>query len=265
MIIGVCGIGGRMGRAVARTLTERGHLLGAAFEWDGSPFVGKQAAGMSEDAPPDMMVSTIAGGEYGSLQGLIDFSSPAGSMALLEKAVANRKPLVIGTTGLSDAERKAIGKAAAEIPIVFSPNMSVGVNLLFKLTELAARIIPSGYDIEIFEAHHRFKKDAPSGTANRLLEIINGSSRLAGSGTPVYGREGITGERGEREIGMMAMRGGDIVGEHTVYFCGTGERIELTHRATSRDNLARGAVIAMEFAAAEKPGLYTMYDVLGFS
>ncbi|MBN1531249.1 MAG: 4-hydroxy-tetrahydrodipicolinate reductase [Spirochaetes bacterium] len=265
MIIGVCGIGGRMGRAVARVLAERGHLLGGAFEGEGSPFLAKDVSGVAEGAPPDMKITTVAGGDYGSLEGLIDFSSPAGSMALLERAVAHKTPLVIGTTGLSEADRRAIETAAGTIPVVFSPNMSVGVNLLFKLVELAARSIPAGYDIEIFEAHHRFKKDAPSGTAKRLMEIVNESSRLEGVGTPVYGREGITGERTGREIGMMAMRGGDIVGEHTVYFCGEGERIELTHRAQSRENLARGAVIAMEFTAGKGPGLYTMFDVLGFA
>ncbi len=263
MKIGVCGIGGRMGQAVAAAMLERGHVLGAAFEYEGSPLIGKTGGGALGAA--SVTVTPVSGGDYGSLQGLIDFSTPRGSLALIEQALAHRIPLVIGTTGFTKEERGRIESAAAEIPVVFSPNMSVGVNILFKLTEIAAGYFPSGFDVEIFEAHHKFKKDAPSGTAMRLLEAVRGASKRLESGDTVCGREGMSQGRSDDEIGMHALRGGDIVGEHTVYFCGAGERVELTHRATSRDNLARGAVIAAEYAATMPPGLYSMFDVLGLS
>jgi len=185
-------------------------------------------------------------------------------MRLLEEACAAGKPLVIGTTGFSDDQKKSIENASRQIPVLFSPNMSVGVNLLFKLTETAARALNTEYDVEIFEAHHRFKKDAPSGTARRLLEIVRENMGGLEKAKEVPGRDGIVGERSKNEIGILAMRGGDIVGEHTVFFTTFGERIELTHRATSREILSSGAVTAMEFLAGRPAGLYTMYDVLGF-
>jgi 4-hydroxy-tetrahydrodipicolinate reductase len=264
MKIGVCGICGRMGVAVLQTLLDRGHALAAAFDHDGARGFGSDAGELIHEGPMNITVAAINAADVGVSDGIIDFSSPAASMRLLETARAAGKPLVIGTTGFSADEKSGIERAARGIPILFSPNMSLGVNLLFKLTEVASRALSVDYDVEIFEAHHRFKKDAPSGTAKQLLEIVKNGMRDLKGAKEVTGREGITGERTKNEIGILAMRGGDIVGEHTVYFTTIGERIELTHRATSRETLAKGAVTAMEYLSGKPAGLYTMYDVLGF-
>ena len=195
---------------------------------------------------------------------IIDFSTPPATMELLDLCVKQAKGLVIGTTGLSDDQIKRVQDSSVKIPVLLSPNMSLGVNLLFKLTEVAASALQNEFDIEVFEAHHRFKKDSPSGTAKKLIEIIKESVADLNSAPEMHGREGIVGERRDNEIGVMAMRGGDIVGEHTVFFAGIGERIELTHRATNRDIFARGSVLAAEFVNHREPGYYSMYDVLGF-
>ncbi len=264
MKIGICGICGRMGVSVLRVLLERRHTLAAAFDHEGAPLFGGDAGALVNIERMNVMVTRINPDDMRKADGIIDFSSPAASMLLLEEARAARKPLVIGTTGITDDDKKSIEKAAREIPVILSPNMSLGVNLLFKLTETAARALTNEYDVEIFEAHHRFKKDAPSGTAKRLLDIVKESMQDLDQAKVVPGRDGIVGERTRNEIGIHAMRGGDIVGEHTVFFTTIGERIELTHRATSREILASGAVKAMEFLAGKPAGLYTMYDVLGF-
>jgi 4-hydroxy-tetrahydrodipicolinate reductase len=264
MKMGICGICGRMGVSVLKILLERRHTLAAAFDHDGAPLYGGDAGALVGIERMNVTVTRINQGDVQKTDGMIDFSSPAASMLLLEEARAARKPLVIGTTGLTDDDKKSIEKAAREIPVMLSPNMSLGVNLLFKLTETAARALTTDYDVEIFEAHHRFKKDAPSGTAKRLLEIVKESMQGLKDAKQVPGRDGIVGERTRNEIGIHAMRGGDIVGDHTVFFTTIGERIELTHRATSRETLASGAVTAMEFIAGKPAGLYTMYDVLGF-
>jgi 4-hydroxy-tetrahydrodipicolinate reductase len=264
MRMGICGICGRMGVSVLKILLERRHTLAAAFDHEGAPLYGRDAGALVNVERMNVTVSRINKDDINKTDGIIDFSSPAASMLLLEEARANRKPLVIGTTGFSNEERDAIKKAAEQVPVLFSPNMSLGVNLLFKLTETAARALSTDYDVEIFEAHHRFKKDAPSGTARRLLEIVKENMRDLKGAREVPGRDGIVGERSKNEIGILAMRGGDIVGEHTVYFTTIGERIELTHRLASRETLAAGAVTAMEFLAGKPAGLYTMYDVLGF-
>lgn len=264
MRIGICGICGRMGVSVLKVLLERRHTLAAAFDHEGAPLFGSDAGALVNIERMNVTVAGINPGDVRKAEGIIDFSSPAASMRLLDEALAGRKPLVIGTTGLSDDEKKRIEAASRQIPVLLSPNMSLGVNLLFKLTETAARALSAEYDVEIFEAHHRFKKDAPSGTARRLLEIVKENMQDLKEAKSVPGRDGIVGERTKNEIGILAMRGGDIVGEHTVFFTTIGERIELTHRATSREILAAGAVTAMEFLAGKPAGLYTMYDVLGF-
>lgn len=263
MKIGVCGICGRMGVAVLRILLERGHALGAAFDREGAPSFGMDAGVLLHGSTMNVAIGSIGGGALAGTDGCIDFSSPAATIKMLEAAVSAKKPLVIGTTGLSDAQKVEIERASRNIPLLLSPNMSPGVNLLFRLSEVAAKALTDEYDIEIFEAHHRLKKDAPSGTARRLLEIVRGARPSLKDAREVTGREGIVGERAKNEIGVLAMRGGDIVGDHTVFFSTIGERIELTHRATSRDILAKGAVSAMEFLAGRPAGLYTMFDVLG--
>ncbi len=263
MKIGICGICGRMGVSVLKVLTGRGHSLGAAFDHDGAPSFGCDAGTLVQAEKMHVTVAGINADDVARTDGIIDFSSPAATARLIGFALEKKKPLVIGTTGLSDDGKREITRASKEIPVIFSPNMSLGVNILFKLTEIASRALTNEYDVEILEMHHRFKKDAPSGTANRLLEIVRESMRDMDGAKVVTGREGIIGERTKNEIGVLSMRGGDIVGEHTVFFTAMGERIELSHRASSRDILARGAVTAMEFLAGKPAGLYSMYDVLG--
>jgi 4-hydroxy-tetrahydrodipicolinate reductase len=219
---------------------------------------GKLAAGEGADISGDLD-AVIDRGDV-----VIDFTTPSATMEHLETALGHRKPIVIGTTGLSEEDIARIKVAAKTIPVVFSPNMSIGVNLLFRLVKEAAKAVP-GYDMEIVELHHNQKKDAPSGTAVKLGRIIAETLGRDLSKVGVYGREGIIGPRKKDEIGILAVRAGDIVGDHTVYFAGAGERIELTHRAHSRDTLAAGAITAAKWLASQKPGLYDMQDVLGFN
>ena len=252
-----------MGIAVMGVLMERGHRVAAAFDAPSAPATGRDAGTLLRGGDIGVTVATINEADLSRAEGIIDFSAPGATMQLLPLAVELGKPLVVGTTGFSQEQRRRLEEAARFIPLLVSPNMSVGVNLLFRLTEMAARVLGEGYDVEVFEAHHRFKKDAPSGTAKRLIEVVKGSSGHLAAADETYDRSGIIGERASGEIGVQVLRGGDIVGEHTVYFVGMGERIELTHRAQSRDNLARGAVLALEYIAGKKPGLYSMFDVLG--
>lgn len=264
MKIGICGICGRMGVMILKEALQRGHTLAAAFDHDGAPLFGRDAGALVGVKELGVTVAPVSEEDVARCDGVIDFSTPAATMKLLDAAAARKKPLVIGTTAFSPEETGRIRKTADVVPVLFSPNMSRGVNVLFRLTEIAAGVLGPDYDVEIFEAHHRFKKDAPSGTARRLVEIVKSAMKGLGGAKEVDGRSGMTGERTNSEIGVHAMRGGDIVGDHTVYFVTAGERIELTHRATSRDALARGAVAAMEFCAGKPAGLYSMYDVLGF-
>lgn len=264
MKIAICGIGGRMGIAVLRILVEKGHQLSAAFDIEGSPFINTNANRLVHSSHADCNITTISRDALEGVDGVIDFSGPAGTMQLVKILTELKKPVVIGTTGISPADSAGIKIHAEKIALIHSPNMSLGVNLLFKLTEIAAGALTTDYDVEIFEAHHRMKKDAPSGTAKKLLDIIKANMKGLSGAAEINGREGITGERTCNEIGMHAMRGGNIIGEHTVFFTGLDDRIELTHRAASRDVFARGAVAAIEFLSGKAPGYYTMYDVLGF-
>jgi len=263
MNIGICGISGRMGLSIFNILKEKNHNLTAAFDAKSSPNFGKLAGELINDSNYDLKISDINSTDLSNSFGVIDFSSPAATMKLIEESVKVGSALVIGTTGFSEEELLKIDEASKQIPILFSPNMSLGVNLLFKLTEIAAQALDKSYDVEIFEAHHKLKKDAPSGTAKRLIEAVRQMQGLRDA-KEVHGREGLIGERSDNEIGVMTMRAGDIVGEHTVFFTAMGERIELTHRATNRDIFARGAVTAMEFLSDKKNGLYSTYDLLGF-
>jgi len=261
--IGICGAAGRMGTAVMRISLDRGHRVAAAFDSPQSPFYGKDIATLLHCPDAGVTVEAISPGALERTDGVIDFSAPAATMELLDAVLAAGKPLVVGTTGLNEEQTARMREAASSIAIVHSPNMSMGVNVLFRLAQTAAKVLSEGFDVEVFEAHHRFKKDAPSGTAKRLIEIIKEASPRLSGAPEVHGREGMGDGRTDSEIGVMAMRGGDIVGEHTVFFNGIGERIELTHRATDRDILARGGVRALEFAVGSGPGLYSMFDVLG--
>jgi 4-hydroxy-tetrahydrodipicolinate reductase len=194
---------------------------------------------------------------------VIDFSSHQATLAIVEACIDRKKALVIGTTGHSPEERSRIGEAGKRIPVVFSSNFSTGVNALFWLTRKAAEILGAGFDLEVVEMHHRGKRDAPSGTARTLAEILAGVRNLQLDEALRHGRSGITGERTRQEIGMHSLRGGDVVGDHTVVFASAGERVELTHKASSRETFADGALRAAEWVAGKAPGLYSMQDVLG--
>jgi len=195
--------------------------------------------------------------------GVIDFSHHSTVEPVLARCVETGKPLVIGTTGHTDAQIAAVRHAAGSIPIVFAPNYSVGVNTLFWLTRKAAEILGESFDLEVLEMHHRLKKDAPSGTAKRLAEILAEARHLTYNDDARHGRHGMVGERTDREIGVHAIRGGDVVGDHTVIFAAQGERVELTHKASSRETFANGALRAALWAATQPAGLYDMQDVLG--
>jgi len=196
-------------------------------------------------------------------QVLIDFTRPEGTMAHLQVCRALGVGMVIGTTGFSEAQKAEIADAAKTIPIMMAPNMSVGVNVTLKLLEMAAKALSTGYDIEIIEAHHRHKVDAPSGTALKMGEVIASALGRDLKDCAVYAREGVTGERDPSSIGFATIRGGDIVGDHTVLFAGTGERIEISHKSSSRATYAQGSLRAVRFLAGQKNGLFDMFDVLG--
>ncbi|EDY21628.1 Dihydrodipicolinate reductase [Chthoniobacter flavus Ellin428] len=206
----------------------------------------------------DDFASTVPGADA-----IIDFSHHSAIEPVLARCMEHQKTLVIGTTGHTDAQIAAIKHASGQIPIVFAPNYSIGVNTLFWLTRKAAEILGPGFDLEVVEMHHRFKKDAPSGTAKRLVEILAEVRELSYNKDARHGRQGIVGERTNAEIGVHAIRGGDVVGDHTVIYAAQGERVELTHKASSRETFARGALRAALWAHDKPAGLYDMQDVLG--
>ena len=261
--IGVVGAGGRMGRMlVEAALKENGVELAAAFDVPGSPAVGqsiRQLTGFDSD----IVVGDDLACGLGGVDCLIDFTRPQGTLMHLERCRQAGVAMVIGTTGFEADGKERIAAAAKEIPIVFAPNMAVGVNVVFKLLDTAARILSQGYDIEVVEAHHRMKIDAPSGTALRMGEVVAAALGRSLEECAVYGREGVTGERDPSTIGFATVRGGDIVGDHTVMFCGIGERVEITHKAASRMPYALGSMRAARFLAGRQSGLFDMQDVLG--
>lgn len=259
----ICGAAGRMGKRIILCAgAGRDLQVVGAVERAGHPDIGKDAGLVSggEELGVRITSDLMAVVEAGEV--VIDFSAPAAVEKNIALVVKARKALVIGTTGLSEEQARRVEEAGGRVACVFSPNMSVGVNLLFRLAEEAARFLGDDYDVEIVEAHHRFKKDAPSGTAAQLAKLIARSLGRDLDKVSRYGRKGETGERTAAEIGIHSVRAGDIVGDHTVIFSNLGERLELTHRAHSRDTFARGALRAARFAASAPPGLYTMADVL---
>lgn len=230
--------------------------------------MGKMLIACAKEMPDVEVVAEIDSGDdfAGAVQNcdaVIDFSHHSTIELVMARCVEHGKTLVIGTTGHTDAQIAGIRHASAQIPIVFAPNYSIGVNTLFWLTRKAAQILGPTFDLEVVEMHHRLKKDAPSGTAKRLAEILAEVSGLSYNDDTRHGRQGIVGERTDREIGMHAVRGGDVVGDHTVIFAAMGERVELTHKASSRETFARGALRASVWAHGKEPGLYDMQDVLG--
>lgn len=261
--IGIVGAGGRMGRMlIEATLKDEQLELGAVFDQPASPMLGRTAGELVGMACEVVVTDDLAAG-LKNIDCLIDFTRPQGTLLHLELCRKAGVGIVIGTTGIEAEGKAAIAAAAADIPVVFAPNMAVGVNLVFKLLDTAARILNQGYDIEIVEAHHRMKIDAPSGTALRMGEVVADALGRDLKECAVYGREGVTGERNPSTIGFATVRGGDIVGDHTVMFCGLGERVEVTHKASSRMPYALGSLRAARFIAGRKNGLFDMQDVLG--
>ena len=261
--IAITGSGGRMGRALLEGVFRANDMaLHAALEHGGSTLSGRDA-GELVGAACGVKISVDAAAALQGADVLIDFTRPEGTLNHIDICRKLGVGMVIGTTGFNAQQKAQLGAAAQDIGIVFAPNMSVGVNLVFKLLETASRVLAQGYDIEIIEAHHRHKVDAPSGTALGLGEVIAKTLGRDLSKCAVYGREGVTGERDPSTIGFATVRGGDIVGDHTVLFAGTGERIEITHKASSRATFALGALRAARFLKGNPPGLYDMQDVLG--
>ncbi len=256
----VAGASGRMGRKIISAISQTdGIELSGAFEKKGHPDIGRDAGDVAGIGNIGVKIEgsfedVIERGDV-----LIDFTVPEATLYNAKLAAKKGLPMVIGTTGFTAEMMNELRETVKDIPCVISPNMSIGVNVLFKIVADVCRILGEEYDVEIIEAHHHFKKDAPSGTALRIAEII-ASQRKASF---IYGRKGILGERKKEEIGIHAIRAGDIVGEHIVIFGGEGERIELVHRAHSRDCFAKGAVRAALWIVGKKPGIYSMQDVLG--
>jgi 4-hydroxy-tetrahydrodipicolinate reductase len=255
MKVAIAGAGGRMGQAlIEAVLADRELQLAAALDAAGSPAVGRPAGPLS-------IASDL--GALARADVLIDFTRPEGTMAHLEACVKAGKALVIGTTGFDGSHRQRIAQAAQRIPVVLSPNFAIGVNVVFRLAQTAAKALGDAYDVEIVEAHHRHKVDAPSGTALKLGELVAEALGRRLGEVATHGRAGDTGERPAKAIGFHAIRGGDIVGEHTVIFAGAGERVEVSVRSQSRMTYAAGALRAAKWLRGRAPGLYDMFDVLG--
>ncbi|MBK5913443.1 4-hydroxy-tetrahydrodipicolinate reductase [Rhodocyclus purpureus] len=258
-IVGACGRMGRM--LIEATLKDSEAVLVAAIDREGTPGIGRDA-GEAIGMHAGVAVTSDVEAGIAAADCLIDFTRPEGTLQHLAICRRHGVAAVIGTTGFDDAGKQAIADAAQEIPVVFAPNMSVGVNVVFKLLDMATRIMTEGYDIEVFEAHHKRKVDAPSGTALRMGEVIAQAQGRTLKDCAVYAREGVTGEREEGTIGFSVVRGGDIVGDHTVMYCGDGERVEITHKSASRMPYALGSLRAARFLAGRKNGLFDMQDVL---
>jgi len=262
--IAIAGATGRMGRTLIEAVLHTADMkLAAALEMPGSPYVGKDA-GEFVGAPCGVKISDDAERALKGCDALIDFTRPEGTLHYVALCRTRGVRPVIGTTGFDDAGKKAIADASRDIAIAMAPNFSVGVNVTFKLLELAAKSLNKGYDIEVIEAHHRLKVDAPSGTALRMGEVVANAQGRDLKQAAIYGREGVTGERKDDTIAFSTIRGGDLVGDHTVMFIGMGERVEITHRSSSRANYAAGALRAARWLMTKKAGLYDMFDVLDF-
>lgn len=263
MKIAIAGATGRMGKMlIEAVLNSSDAQLVGALEHAACPQLGEDA-GAFLGKKTGVMISADIAQVLANAEYLIDFTRPEGTMAHLAVAQTTGTKMIIGTTGLSSEQIASLKKASSQLAIVFAPNMSVGVNATFKLLEIAAKMLNQGYDIEIIEAHHRHKVDAPSGTALKMGEVIAESLGENLNDIAVYAREGHTGERKEGSIGFATIRGGDIVGDHTVLFAGDGERIEISHKSSSRQSYAQGSLRAARFLQNQTTGLYDMQDVLG--
>ena len=260
--IAVAGASGRMGQMLIEAVRAADDCeLSGALDVAASPAIGADAMAFLGQTSGVAITAELSAG-LKNAHALIDFTRPEGTLAHLRACRALGVNLVIGTTGFSDAQKAEIASAAQDIAIVMAPNMSVGVNVTLKLLEMAAKALATGYDIEIIEAHHRHKVDAPSGTALKMGEVIASATGRELKDCAVYARHGVTGERDPSSIGFATIRGGDIVGDHTVLFAGTGERIEISHKSSSRATYAQGSLRAVRFLRHQKTGLFDMFDVL---
>jgi len=263
--IAIAGSSGRMGRMLIEAVASTDDcVLSGALDVPSSPALGQDASAFLGRPSGVAITADLAKGLAGA-RVLIDFTRPEGTLAHLAACREHGVAAVIGTTGFSDAQKAEIAEHARHIGIMMAPNMSVGVNVVMKLLDMAARALNQGYDIEIIEAHHRHKVDAPSGTALKMGEVVAEALGRDLKDCAVYGREGVTGERDPSTIGFATVRGGDIIGDHTVLFAGTGERIEISHKSSSRATYAQGSLRAARFLASRGPGLFDMNDVLGLA
>ncbi len=264
MKLAIAGASGKMGRMLIETVLSQPDMsLAVALDHQSSPAIG-QDAGATLGINTGIAITSDLDA-LGLADCLIDFTRPEGTLQHLQACTKHGVKMVIGTTGFDAAGKASIEDAAQNIGVVFAPNMSVGVNATFKLLEVAAKILNSGYDVEIFEAHHRHKVDAPSGTALKMGEVIAQAWGESLDDLATWARHGHTGAREDGKIGFSVVRGGDIVGDHTAFFCGTGERIEITHRSSSRATYAEGSIRAARFLGGQNQGLFDMQDVLGLA
>tara|TARA_Y100001935_G_C17311500_1_gene516824 strand:+ start:8928 stop:9728 length:801 start_codon:yes stop_codon:yes gene_type:complete len=263
MRIAIVGAAGRMGKTLIEAVSNSNELrLTAAFENESSPYLGQDAGELAGIGKLNLPLGSSLNEAIDDFDIVIDFTVPDASMNHLEICKKNKKKIVIGTTGFSNDQKKIIINTSKKIPIVLAPNMSIGVNLCFKLLEVAAKVIGKDSDVEIIEAHHRHKVDAPSGTALKMGEIISDELGLKLEDVAVFGREGLTGERNSKTIGFETIRAGDIIGEHSAWFVALGERVEITHKASSRMTFAQGALRAAAWLDKKSHGLFDMQDVL---
>jgi 4-hydroxy-tetrahydrodipicolinate reductase len=262
----VIGVAGRMGKTIVSCLEDTdGIELSGGTETLGSPNIGKDVGELAGVGKKDIIIDSDLDKLVSACDAIIDFTTPESTMTTLEFAVKHNKALIIGTTGLKSDQKQMLKEKSANIRCVFAPNMSIGVNVLFKTVKDLAKTMGDAYDVEIVEAHHKFKKDAPSGTAVRLSEIAAKALGRNLETDGVYGRKGMSPGREAKEIGIHTIRAGDIVGEHRVMFGGMGETLEISHRAQSRDTFARGSIAAAQWVVEQPPGLYDMQDVLGLT
>ena len=262
--LAMAGAAGRMGQAILRLASEnRAFKVSGAIESSKCPAIGQDMGTLLGKGDWGVEISSKTVKVLEKSDVLIDFTHASALKKNLQACIDTKTAYVIGTTNLSKKDLELIKKASRKIPIVQSPNMSVGVNLLFELSRLTASILDESYNIEMTEIHHRNKKDSPSGTAMKLLEVVAAARKRDMDKDAMYGRKGDIGARTTEELGVLALRGGDVIGDHTVFFLGDGERVELTHRASSRDAFAKGSLVAAKFVAKQTKGLYDMAKVLG--
>lgn len=263
--VGIVGAGGKMGRMLVQAVkAQTGVVLVAASEHMGSATLGRDAGEVAGIGPCGVAIGSSNAEVFHASDVVIDFTTPVATMDNLDHALHHNTALVIGTTGFDHAAREQIRAASQRIPMVMAPNFSIGVNLMFQVASQVAKVLGEEFDIEIIEAHHRFKVDAPSGTAVRLGEVVAHAVDRDLDEVAIYGREGNVGPRDRQTIGFATIRGGSIVGDHTLLFAGERERFEITHKAEDRFIFARGAVKAAQWVAEKNPGLYDMRDILGF-